>query len=365
MNKIVVGLGFGDEGKGITTSFLSNLNPNSIVIRHNGGQQAGHTVVLDGKRHVFSQLGSGTMQGLPTYFGPECTFYLPSFIREYEMLKSYSPKVTLHPMVRLTTPFDIEMNRSREQHRVNRHGSVGMGFGQTIERSDDYHYQLYAMDMFYPEIFEAKVYRILNFYRSHMGLNYPDMNLDFERFIHACSKATLILKIQDEDYPLGFEERIFETSQGVLLDQKHGIFPNVTRSNTTSKNAFDVMADYWDAEIYYVTRTYQTRHGNGFMTKEDDIPVIINNENETNKQHDYQGKFRVSRLDHNLLRYAIECDYLYSGSGPKKNLVITCNDQLAIDHGRLINNLESNDLVKFDKIFMSYGPEHTDLKQIR
>ena len=63
---VVVGLQFGDEGKGLLTNFLCQESPNSLVVRYSGGQQAGHTVVLDGKQHVFSNFGSGTLNGNPT-----------------------------------------------------------------------------------------------------------------------------------------------------------------------------------------------------------------------------------------------------------------------------------------------------------
>ena len=68
-HSIVIGLGFGDEGKGITTSYLcKKLEGTKIVVRFNGGHQAGHTVVFNGKRHIFSSWGSGTLQGIPTYW---------------------------------------------------------------------------------------------------------------------------------------------------------------------------------------------------------------------------------------------------------------------------------------------------------
>jgi adenylosuccinate synthase len=52
--QIVIGLGFGDEGKGITTDFLAQQNPESVVIRFSGGQQAAHTVMIDDKKHIHS-----------------------------------------------------------------------------------------------------------------------------------------------------------------------------------------------------------------------------------------------------------------------------------------------------------------------
>ena len=66
--QIVVGLGFGDEGKGITTDYLCSQNANSLVVRFSGGQQCGHNVCLGELSHVHSNFGSGTLRGVPSFF---------------------------------------------------------------------------------------------------------------------------------------------------------------------------------------------------------------------------------------------------------------------------------------------------------
>ena len=74
-NVSVIGSQYGDEGKGRTVDFVcSNLAGKTLVVRYNGGAQAGHTVVLNNKRHIFSQFGSGTLRGCDTYFAEECLF---------------------------------------------------------------------------------------------------------------------------------------------------------------------------------------------------------------------------------------------------------------------------------------------------
>ena len=91
-----------------------------------------------------------------------------------------------------------------------------------------------------------------------------------------------------------YHDTIFEGSQGLLLDQHHGFFPNVTRANVGLENveSFTGLNDIY--EVYLVTRAYQTRHGNGFMTNENRPHNITENIEETNKEHEYQGKFRRS-----------------------------------------------------------------------
>lgn len=137
---IVVGLGFGDEGKGLTTSFLCSQTKNPLVVRFNGGHQAGHTVVYKDQRHVFSNFGSGTLQGVPTYWSEFCTFYPVTFLKEFELLSSVvDPVIFINPLCPVTTPFDVEDNRVYEE--THQHGSVGVGFGATLQRQQD-HYKL-------------------------------------------------------------------------------------------------------------------------------------------------------------------------------------------------------------------------------
>ena len=74
--QIVLGSLLGDEGKGITTDYLCKKNPfGTIVVRFSGGHQAGHNVKIGKVSHVHSNLGSGTLRGVPSYFSEHCTFY--------------------------------------------------------------------------------------------------------------------------------------------------------------------------------------------------------------------------------------------------------------------------------------------------
>lgn len=129
-----------------------------------------------------------------------------------------------------------------------------------------------------------------------------------------------------------YDHIIFEGSQGIMLDMDHGLFPNVTRSNTTCKNAMQIIQDnnLSKPEVYYITRAYTTRHGKGWMPNEDielpDLGITIDPE-ETNKPNEWQGKFRRSMLDINTLNYAVQIDSNFS-PGLKKYLVVTCMDHV-------------------------------------
>lgn len=347
---IVVGLGFGDEGKGLTTSFLCSQTKNPLVVRFNGGHQAGHTVVHKGERHVFSSFGSGTLQGAPTYWSKYCTFYPTGFLAEWETLTDHSLVVYVNPLCPVTTPYDVQRNISRE--KMYEHGSVGVGFGTTIQRQKD-NYKIFVQDLYCPKVLRAKL--------ENISKHYGNFGVDVEPFINDCQQVlNRICVIGDEIMHKFGHQPILEGAQGILLDQNFGFFPNVTRSNTTSENAF---ALYPKAEeVFYVTRCYQTRHGNGFMTNEEEVLNLINNENETNIQNEFQGKFRVSPIDPNLLNYALMCDSHYVPVTAKKYLMITCVDQLPdFDAYKLLHQLNT----KFEKVFISKGPSYENTTTLK
>lgn len=104
--QIIIGLGFGDEGKGITTDFLAQQNPESVVIRFSGGQQAAHTVMMDNKKHIHSSFASGALRGLPSYFTEHCTIHPTFLFNEMEELKKKNGNTELHihPLAKVTTP---------------------------------------------------------------------------------------------------------------------------------------------------------------------------------------------------------------------------------------------------------------------
>ncbi len=361
--KIIVGCMFGDEGKGLTTSFLCHQTYRAIVVRFNGGHQAGHTVVYNGKRHIFSSFGSGTLQKVPTYLSKYCTFYPLAFLNEYKVLRaldpSLKPKVYVNPLCQLTTPYDVIYNQQIE--RKNNHGSVGVGFGTTIQRNED-HYRLFAQDLYYENVFIEKLKSIKDYYAHKINGKIWD-KIDIKNFIVVAMWVRNMITLSGDGI-LTNHFPIFEGAQGILLDQNFGFFPNVTRSNTTIQNAMDILkswktpSGFYDApiEVYYVTRSYQTRHGNGFMTNQADKPKIKNNQNETNRQHDFQGNFRTSALDVELLNYALRCDCNYA-AGTSKKLVITCMDQVEIDVQKLLRSLQ----IQFDEVYISRGDSLDDI----
>ena len=297
----VIGLGFGDEGKGVLTNYLcSETKDPKTVVRFSGGHQAGHTVIHNSIRHVFSNFGSGSLQGVPTIWSKFCTVDPVGILNELKVLrrKEIEPKLYLDPNCPVTTPYDKIANMQSKDNVS--HGSCGVGFGKTIEREERM-YSLKVSDLKFPSVVQIKLDLIRQYY--HIDKLYLGTKVD--EFLLKCNDLmsdnaiSLTTEYKDESI------HIYEGSQGLLLDQNIGFFPHVTRSNTGTPNLRKLGAY---PELYLVTRAYQTRHGNGPMTNEGISHNVIRDLNETNQTHDYQGIFKISMLDADLLKYAISRD---------------------------------------------------------
>lgn len=353
---IVVGLAWGDEGKGLTTSYLCTQTPNpkKIVIRFSGGQQAGHTVIHNDIKHIHSNFGSGTLNGVPSYFSEHCTIYPVTIANETKVLnnKGIFPELYVHPLAKVTTCYDVMYNKIMERKRG--HGSCGLGIGATMKRNIETGYKLNAIDLSIPKLRNEKLKGIYDYYCSI--LSGDDLNVFKNEGYQEEVKffgSLKSLEIRNYDFLRGFDDLIFEGSQGILLDMDHGIFPNVTYANTTSKNAIEICKklSITDINIYYITRCYQTRHGNGWMSNTESID-LINTEEEINVYNEWQTNFRIGEIDYELLKYSLDVDSIYTdGINYNTNLVVTCLDQIP-DFEFKYELLDR----QFDEIYNSYSP---------
>ncbi|RXG11927.1 adenylosuccinate synthase [Leeuwenhoekiella aestuarii] len=370
---IVIDLGFGDAGKGATTHFLASQQPEeSLVVRFSGGHQVGHTVTTRELEHTFSNFGSGTVQGVPTYYSAHTTLFPPAILQEGNYLKAYQPKLYVHPLAKITTIYDIAYNRAVEKQQG--HGSCGLGFGATIARDRDEVY-FYANDLQFPWVIQQRLQSIQNFYQSKIAQQpqavqeyYTDelQHYDEAYFIESCLNIKSFYEIsQLAQLADTYQHFIFEGSQGILLDTQHGFHPHTTWSATTSKNAIElILTELSDAQItmYYVTRCYQTRHGNGPMSSKTPV-TLINNAHEANVTNEFQGEFRTRALDPDLLNYALSCDAIHQQDlSLTKNLVVTCLDQLPdFSVEQLLEQLS----ISFTKVYGSFGPRLEHIKILK
>lgn len=296
--RAVIGANFGDEGKGLVTDYLC-AQGTGMVVRFNGGAQAGHTVVTpEGKRHVFNHFGSGTFCGVPTFLSQFFICNPISFLRELsELVKlGMSPTVYAHPNCLVTTFADMIINQRIEDDRgINRHGSCGLGINETSTRSEVPELKITMSDLWNGASLETKLAEICGKYaeyRTGTMIAKPDAMI--EEFSRECSIFANLV------HPLGIgqcPDPVFEGAQGLLLDQDNKqFFPHVTRSHTGMHNVriLCAQAGISDVDIYYVSRTYLTRHGAGPLPGEN---KAMGFDDDTNHLHPYQGPLRFAPLD--------------------------------------------------------------------
>lgn len=340
MHKVVLGLGFGDEGKGSVVDWLTENHQKSymnhrMVVRFSGGQQAGHGVYRDNIKHVFSNFGSGTLTNVPTYWTKFCTVDPVGFMREFNALKlkGITPVIYMDKECSITTIFDKIVN---QQGFYTKHGTCGTGFGETIERNENF-YHLSVLDLQHNDIFQIKYNLLKTYYFNNLDDEYIDSYKEQENlFFLSCKQMLEIVHIVDSNYisKLSGYTLFFEGTQGLLLDQHYGFFPHVTRSNTGLKNVKELVLNQSPLEVYLVTRAYLTRHGNGPFPTE---VLKVNNSYEINKDNTYQGQFKKTLLRTNWLNYAFKSDPFLKNENI--NLVITNTDFVKTKYS-FINNEE-------------------------
>lgn len=376
--KAVVGSGFGDEGKGHITDVLAN-EPSSIVVRANGGAQASHTVVTpDGKRYAFRHFGSGTFTGSHTFLAKEFFVNPISFCLERQRLIDeffLVPVVFVHPMCRVTTIWDVAINQAIEAMRGDaKHGSCGMGINETAARSKMEEYRLLVSDLLDEESLKEKLIKIRDEYvpkrlSYKYGINsikelpqeFHDIFLNDENIDMYLSFAEEFCEFINpirENVLERYENVIFEGAQGLLLDQScREFWPHVTTSNTGIKNVQDTLKNFsfeGALEIYYVSRCYLTRHGNGPFPSETTGKPYPRIEDPTNVYNKDQGSLRYGILDVDRMLKAIKQDI--ENLEVKANIYITftCMDQID-DFVRYIYNGEEQVVQISDFLrFMSY-----------
>jgi adenylosuccinate synthase len=349
--QVVIGAQFGDEGKGrVTDHYAAEVGGAGIVIRFNGGAQAGHTVVTpDGLRHVFSHVGSGAFAGAATFLS---RFFVSNpilFLKELESLaaKGVEPAIYVDPQSPVTTPYDMMINQIVERERgTDRHGSCGVGFGETIERNLTPAYALTVADLADRSALAAKLDRIRRDYAPARlaRLGFADAfarNADLllsdailEHFIEDAGRFVDTITVADARTATRGRQLLFEGAQGLLLDQDRGFFPHVTRSNTGLRNVLALAEELGleRLEVTYATRAYLTRHGAGPMPHElpeKPYPGVVD---ATNVPNAYQGTLRFGWLDLDVLRRAIAEDLADAvrlpGLTVNARLAMTCLDQI-------------------------------------
>ena len=311
---IIVDLGFGDAGKGRITDLLAN--PGSLVVRYNGGAQAAHNVIHNGRHHTFSQFGSGTFRGAATFLSEYMLVEPLGFILEASALRDYDVlrKTTVHPQCKITTPWHALANQAKERNRrAERHGSCGIGIGETVNAAN-HGYSLTVEDVKYGTIkhITDKCTALRHFLLDQTPHNYLDFSYSYtwhewqvSDFVHALASFRDAVNVHPEPDLNRYDNVIFEGAQGILIDEKYGAAPYHTWSNCTTGNAEKLCAE-WGLEPYRlgVTRTYMVRHGAGPLPSE----VRTMSFKEHNMGSMWQGAPRYGHMDLGLIKYAVACN---------------------------------------------------------
>lgn len=305
---IVVGLGFGDEGKGAVVDSLVAKTRASLVVRFNGGAQAAHHVITpDGREHCFSQLGAGSFHGAATHLSRFTILEPLGFARELRTFPGDKPKWTIDRRALVIAPVQRFMNIMREKARgLDRHGTCGMGIGETVA---DGELSIQAFEFSDRNAVQRRLQQLTELKLSlARKANWELLNVDIdklnERWLDAGDQMFHGHLANDEVVLSQARGAvIFEGAQGVLLDETWGFHPHTTWSNTTDANAWAILPANADVEVIGVTRAHATRHGAGpFPTEDANIKVPTT---ERNSDGTFQGVFRMGHLDLPLLKYAL------------------------------------------------------------
>lgn len=322
---VVIGLGYGDEGKGTTVDFLVREYSAKLVVRFNGGAQAGHNVVTpDGRHHTFSQWGAGTLAGASTYLSRHVLVNPVNFVPEAEHLASIGvpdpwSMMTIDEGCRIVTPWHVVANQAYELARgAARHGSCGHGIGETVKDAMLGH-ELLVRDLYdrnlrrklldisnrkMDELLGAVGWDAIRHFRT--GDEQAFSFQAVERFLGICRELLKRVNI-GSGLRLRDEPVVFEGAQGVLLDEYYGFAPHTTWSDCTFRNALGLLNDYERPVIRIgATRTYMTRHGDGPLVTED-AELTDRLKDPFNPENPWQGSIRCGFPDFPALRYALRC----------------------------------------------------------
>lgn len=342
----VIGKNFGDEGKGYTCSRLASSLKKSLIIKHNGGGQAGHTVEdPEGKwRFIHHQIGAGAEYHVPTLFADSFMpdlFQLGKEVKDFMELFGFQPILYSEKNSRITTIDDVLLNMGAELARgKNRHGSCGMGIEECVQRNAaGYGITVKELATWSKMELLDRLKQIREEYTGRrakiLGIQEPASSIDknqsnlmnlstasnpsnssnisnpyyemlnnetvLENFVEEVKENVKLLILVDADrkWLEKFQHLIFETGQGLLLDQDYEAYaPHLTSSKTGIQNPTIFLEKRGLSldEAIYVTRPYVTRHGNGPLPCEVDRSELPGVEEDlTNQPNEWQGTLRYAK----------------------------------------------------------------------
>ena len=285
-NVVVVGAQWGDEGKGKIVDWLSERA--DVVVRFQGGHNAGHTLVINGRKTALQLIPSGVMrEGVACYIGNGVVVDPQHLLVEIERIEQLGVDVRSRLFVSescpLILPFHVEIDRAREARRESsgsgKIGTTGKGIGPAYEDKVARR-ALRVQDLKHPARLQARLAELLELHNAELAgvLGSQPMPLQpmLDDALHAAEQIKPLMA--DVGYRLfqahlRGENLLFEGAQGTLLDIDHGTYPYVTSSNCVAGNAA-AGSGLGPGQLHYIlgiTKAYTTRVGGGPFPTELDI----------------------------------------------------------------------------------------------
>ena len=282
-NVVVLGTQWGDEGKGKIVDLLTDQA--QMVVRYQGGHNAGHTLVIDGKKTVLHLIPSGIMrQGVECLIGNGVVLSLEALFTEIDALEadglSVSDRIKIIDSSALILPYHIALDQAREKSaNKNAIGTTGRGIGPAYEDKVARR-AIRVADLLQPEVLVRKVETALQLHNFVLEGLHKVEPIDAQVVVNQCleyAKRIEAMVVDGAEYLDARRQQgvkiLLEGAQGTLLDVDHGTYPFVTSSTTTSGAAASG-SGLGPAAIEYVlgiTKAYTTRVGAGpFPTELDD-----------------------------------------------------------------------------------------------
>jgi len=273
-NVVVVGAQWGDEGKGKIVDWLSEQA--DVVVRFQGGHNAGHTLVIDGKTYKLSLLPSGIVRpGKLAVIGNGVVLDPHALVAEIEKLAAQGVKVTRDNLkIADNCPLILSLHReldvARESVAGLKIGTTGRGIGPAYEDKVGRR-AIRLMDLTEENMLDDKIARLLahhNALRRGLGLSEISPGAVRKELVDVAPKVlpymervwALLDRCRREDHRI-----LYEGAQGLMLDIDHGTYPYVTSSNTVAANAATGSGSAPRALNYVlgITKAYTTRVGEG------------------------------------------------------------------------------------------------------
>ena len=284
-NVVIIGTQWGDEGKGKIVDLITDKV--SSVVRFQGGHNAGHTLVIDGKKTVLHLIPSGILRGnVQCLIGHGVVLSMTALLKEMEELESsgvdVKSRLKISPGCPLILPYHIELDIAREVHRGKAAiGTTGNGIGPAYEDKVARR-GLRVGDLLNEQLFSEKLKEVVDYHNFSLKNYYNQPTVDYQKTLdEALSQANIvrpmIVDVAEELHQqMSRDENIlFEGAQGALLDIDQGTYPFVTSSNTTSGGAV-TGSGIGVRDIDYVlgiVKAYTTRVGGGPFPTELDYDV--------------------------------------------------------------------------------------------